>query len=115
MEDEDCHTYARNERYDFCKQYIAEHEEKAMEPKRGDRVLVWDDNEGRAEKRIYLANVGGTYPIISVFSGDESYFPGGSYRTSIWAHMKSLSPIKEMTVSEVSRALGYEVKIVKES
>jgi hypothetical protein len=108
---EECTGYHCEEKLGW---FIYDNEGVNMEPKRGDKVLVWDFNS-QTVQLIFLANVGGSYPIITVSLETEHLYPDGEYDSLRWKHMKILPAIKEMTVAEVSEALGYEVKIVKES
>ena len=55
-------------------------------------------------------------PAVELANGDESYWiEGNHYHYQDWKQKVEgiKNPVKEMTVSEVSKLLGYEVKIVK--
>jgi len=62
-------------------------------PKRGDEVLVWDNNESKAKKRIFLTYIEGSkYPFVTVCSGDEEMFKSGKlFRTSEYKHFKPIN------------------------
>ena len=61
-------------------------------PKRGDEVLVWDEDESNQEKVIYLATIeGAKYPIVSVTPMDERrYRTGQPFLTDLWPNMKPI-------------------------
>ena len=65
--------------------------EKEFSPKRGDRVLVWDNNDDPVE-RIFLAEIKGTsYPIVVVRLGYENEFiNNGYFHTNCFMNMKPL-------------------------
>jgi len=51
-------------------------------------------------------------PAVEWADGYKSWYLNGEYLTEEeWK--KKVSPVKELTVSEISKMLGYEVKIVK--
>ena len=52
-------------------------------------------------------------PAIEWADGSKSWWINGEYLTEEnWK--KKVFPVKELTVSEISKMLGYEVKIVKD-
>jgi hypothetical protein len=61
-------------------------------PKRGDEVLVWDENESNQEKVIYLATIeGARYPIVAVNSSNEDrYITGQPFYVTHWTNMKPI-------------------------
>jgi len=62
------------------------------QPKRSDRVLVWDNCEKDAVERIFLAEIKGIkYPIITVHLGQENFFiENQEFSTNNFKHMKPL-------------------------
>ena len=66
--------------------------EPEFNPKRGDEVLVWDEDESNQEKVIYLATIeGAKYPIVSVTPMDERrYRTGQPFLTDLWPNMKPI-------------------------
>lgn len=68
-----------------------------FKPKRGDKVLVWDDYEEYVEECIFLTEIeGAKYPYNCVSVGDEEDFINGYtfYNTS-WTNIKPI-PEKEI-------------------
>lgn len=84
-------------------------------PKRGDRVLVRDSEKEDWEEVIYLATIEGAYlPFVCLNIDNESDFKDGKHFVYIpWKQMKPIESVKEMTLEEVCKELGREVKIVK--
>jgi hypothetical protein len=77
---------------------IAQLEKQTFKPKRGDKVLVWDDNEDMlAVERIFLTEIeGSTYPYICVDQDCEEDFTNGkTFHNTSWINMKPL-PEKEI-------------------
>ena len=69
-------------------------------PKRGDRVLVYDNNDDPVE-RIFLAEIKGTsYPIVVVRLGYENEFiNNGYFHTTCFMNMKPL-PTEQPTETD---------------
>jgi hypothetical protein len=51
-------------------------------------------------------------PAVEWANGDKSWYLNGKY-LSEEEFQKATSPVKELTISEISELLGYEVKVVK--
>lgn len=70
--------------------------EPEWKPKRGDRVLVWDDSEDLARDFIFLEYIkGSNYPYIVVSkSNEENFIKNIDFGTSVFKHMKPL-PIEQ--------------------
>ena len=70
--------------------------ETEWQPKRGDRVLVWDDSEDLALESIFLCNLEkAKLPIFTVTRSDEEEFLNNDiFSISIYKHMKPL-PIEQ--------------------
>jgi len=67
-----------------------EPENEIFKPKRGDRVLVWDSNEGMAEERIFLTEIEGAfYPCICVYN-EKQFEEGKPFITCEWKNMKPI-------------------------
>jgi hypothetical protein len=66
-------------------------------PKRGDRVLVWDDDEKLAEERIFLVKIEGCkLAIRTVAPGEDTkFFKGEEFSSSGYKYMKPL-PIEQL-------------------
>lgn len=61
-------------------------------PKRGDEVLVWDEDESNAEKRIFLSYIeGAMYPVQVVSIEEEKKFKNG--KTFAHYSFKHFKPI----------------------
>lgn len=66
-------------------------------------MLVWDDDESKAVERF-------------VYAKDESNdFPwkAGGKREGGWKNAKPIPEEVEMTVAEISKALGKKVKVIE--
>jgi hypothetical protein len=61
-------------------------------PKRGDEVFVWDENESRKYKVIYIATIeGARYPIVAVhLIHEDRYRTGQPFDVIHWANMKPI-------------------------
>jgi hypothetical protein len=61
-------------------------------PKRGDEVFVWDENESEPCKAIYLATIEGARdPIVSVhLIHEDRYRTGQPFAVTNWANMKPI-------------------------
>lgn len=90
-------------------------EEKSLPRK----MLVWG-NDARKHERIMLAILPPSYKYryIAVTDGYEDDFNNSCYYgASAWEYAEELpekEPAKKMTVSEICKALGEEIEIVKE-
>ena len=78
--------------------------ETEFSPKRGDRVLVWDDSESKAEERIFLVEVKGcTAPNLVVHSEYENEFKNNEwFKVNEFKHMKPL-PTEQPTETDFKR------------
>ena len=88
-----CYSYPA----DLVIEQLKKQENETFKPKRGDKVLVWYDNEDTAEERIFLCEIEGTkHPYICVSIGDEKDFINGNvFSTCEWKNIKPL-PIIEI-------------------
>jgi hypothetical protein len=61
-------------------------------PKRGDEVFVWDENESRKYKVIYIATIeGARYPIVAVHvMHEDRYRTGQPFAVTNWTNMKPI-------------------------
>jgi hypothetical protein len=68
-----------------------------FKPKRGDRVLVWDDNEKNPIERIFLCEIEGvSKPYICVSTNTEKDFiNGNTFVATFWTNIKPI-PRKEI-------------------
>jgi hypothetical protein len=71
--------------------------QETFKPKRGDKVLVWDNEEEKAQERIFLTEIeGASQPYICVLPVNEKDFiNGGIFSICEWINMKPL-PEKEI-------------------
>jgi hypothetical protein len=74
-------------------------------PKRGDKVLVWDNKDENAEERIFLAEiVGAISSYICVCHGDEEMFKKDKkFGLIAWENMK---PISEKVIEKDTLVWG---------
>jgi hypothetical protein len=79
-------------------------------------MLVRDHSDQRFRKRIVLYILPGnpTYPLIVVSEQDEEKFERGeNYFTSTYKYYKELPVVEEMTLEQICKELGKEIKIIK--
>lgn len=83
-------------------------------PVRGERVLVKSDGLDWME-RTYICNIeGADSPYVTVYIGDEhKYSLGKPFDVTLFREIKQLPKVEEMTLEQVCKELGREVKIVK--
>lgn len=88
---------------------------EVFEPKRGDRVLVWDDNESKACERIFLTEIKGSYhPFIIIYKPDEKKFLNGEkFEFMAYKNIKPIQEVKpqfvELTIEDISNGKGVGV------
>ncbi|MCP5006662.1 MAG: hypothetical protein GY941_22375 [Planctomycetes bacterium] len=89
--------------------------EPEWQPKRGDRVLVWDDHKENAVERIFLAEIKGVYyPIYCVADCHEDGFENGeTFDLCCWANMKPL-PTIDPAITELEEKIVAQEKLMKE-
>lgn len=71
--------------------------EAEFNPKRGDKVLVWNNDENSATERIFVAEIKGSeYPIHVVYTGHGKKFINGvKFETARYKNMKPIPTIEE--------------------
>jgi hypothetical protein len=71
-----------------------------FKPKRGDKVLVWDDEEQNANECIFLTKIEGSkYPYVCVSLAHEEAFINGSIFSFVgWKNIKPLAIPKDTLV-----------------
>ena len=80
------------------------------------RMNIWDNNFSKKEERIvlYILPDNVNYPVIVVNKVDEEAFKNGDgYSTSHYRYCKELPQVEEMTLEQVCKELGREIKIIK--
>jgi hypothetical protein len=79
---------------------IAQLENETFKPKRGDRVLVWDDEEQNAIECIFLTEIeGALYPYTSVANEyEEDFINGDIFHTNTWKNIKPIQIAKDTLV-----------------
>jgi hypothetical protein len=80
------------------------------------RVLVSDDKEKHFVERTLVAILPGQarYKYVCVEFDDQTDFNNGKeYSTDEWRFMKEIPDVQEMTLEQVCKELGREIKIVK--
>jgi hypothetical protein len=80
-------------------------------PKRGNEVLVWDDNQRNAVKRIFLAYIKGTkYPVITVINGDEELYKNGDmFGIYFYKHYKLPTQKTKLTLQQIADKFEIDV------
>ncbi len=82
-------------------------------PNVGDEILVWDKDENKTQKRIFLAYIPQTnYSVITVCVGNESLFKNGEkVSASLWKNWKPIpkEEIVELTIEDISAGKGVGV------
>lgn len=90
--------------------------EKSEFPKKGDRILVSNDN-GRWVERTFITFIEGAfYPVVCVNTEHESNFKDGKkFSTHHWCYWKPIEKkVLEVTLEDVAKQFKvYEVKIVE--
>ena len=72
-------------------------ENEIFTPKRGDRVMVWDNNEENAVERIFITEIEGAYnPCLCVAELSENHFLNGEKFYFSW--FKNMKPIPEKVI-----------------
>lgn len=95
--------------------------EDIRKPQRGERVLVWDDNENQAYEIIFLTEIeGAIYPIQVVHPDyEEEFLNGVPFGIVAYKHMKPLNDKLSDVIyklSEIKRKhkeLGDEIEKMK--
>lgn len=81
------------------------------------KMLVWDNEEKDSEEKIVLwENTFGNCVDRFIYvhpSWEEEYLKGEEYRTSECKNAKELPEPEEMTLEQVCKELGRNIKIVK--
>jgi hypothetical protein len=80
-------------------------------PKRGDEVLVWDVNESKAEKSIFLAYIdGANYPVQVVANGNDKPFKNGeTFATFKYTHYKTIPQKTKLTLQQIADKFKIDV------
>lgn len=80
------------------------------------RMLIRDVESHSWEERIVLHILpeNAKYPVITVYQCDETLFKEGKqHDISIYKYCKEIPIIQEMTLEQVCKELGREIKIIK--
>jgi hypothetical protein len=80
------------------------------------KMLVWNGNDKPVYRLVLWVNPNKNHntQCISVRDGDENNFMDGDKFVSWeWEHYKEISTIEELTMEQVCKELGREVKIIK--
>ena len=88
--------------------------ETEWKPKRGDRVLVWDDVESAAKERIFLSEIEGSwFPIIVVAPNEEyKFIQGEEFLTSAYRQMKPL-PIEQPKETDFKSKFEAAIELIE--
>jgi hypothetical protein len=86
-------NYALTEVQESNARIIELDHEPEFNPKRGDEVLVWDENESRKYKVIYIATIeGARYPIVTVsLINEDRYRNGQPFNIICWDNMQPIA------------------------
>lgn len=90
-----------------------------MLPKRGNKILVWDNNEENALEVIFLANIKkSSEPIITVAPNFENeYLNNETFLTANWKNWKPIKEeiIVELTLEDISngKSIGIKPHLIK--
>jgi hypothetical protein len=87
------------------------------QPKRGDRVLVWDDDEKLTEERIFLAEIKGSIlPIVTVtFDYENDFKKENEFETTEWKNMKPLQDEQPKETDFKTKVIELVEKRIEES
>lgn len=90
--------------------------EPEFSPKRGDRVLVWNDSENEPNNRIFLAEIKGSeLPIIVVNRHwEDKYSCGQPFETTEFKNMKPLPTELPTETDFKSKVIELIEKTIKE-
>jgi hypothetical protein len=83
-----------------------------FKPKRGDKVLVWDDNEENAKECIFLTEIeGAKFPYICVNTiSEEAFINGNTFHPTFWKNIKPL-PIIEIPKDTLVWVKDFESRL----
>lgn len=89
-------------------------EEIFILPKRVDKILVWDEEDKKTKKRIFLTYIeGATNPVVCVDSEDEyNFLNGKAFVTIPWKYWSFIEEdtIVELTMEDISNGKGVGIK-----
>jgi len=101
---------------EIAKYYFKPYEPQEQ-PKMGDEVLAWDDDEDAAEEYIFFTKVDGEFPYV-VFDSEIDYVTfndGLVFECISYKNVKPLPKVETMTMAEALKFIkeikGVEVKI----
>lgn len=102
FDDKTCWTYPLPE---ALKHIVEEH------PQRGDEVLVWDDDERKAVKRIFITYIEGSEcPVIIVSKYDEVNFKKGNlFSIDAYKNYKPIPQKTKLTLQQIADKFGIDV------
>ena len=80
-------------------------------PQRGDEVLVWDDNESNAQKRIFLTYIeGAMHPVQVVANGyDKPFKNGKKFSITRFDKYKTIPQKTKLTYQQIADKFGVDV------
>ena len=82
-------------------------------PKRGDRVLVWDESENEAEEAIFFDKIGKNIIVFGDESEFDDFIVGKRFISDQFKHMKPLPtelPTETYFKSKVIELIESEIK-----
>ena len=81
------------------------------EPKRGEMVFAWDNDESMGGEEIFVNYTEGSmFPYITVSSGDEEKFKNNEpFNTIQWKKCKRIE-VEEITIEEAEKRFNVKIK-----
>jgi hypothetical protein len=85
---------------------------ETFKPKRGDKVLVWDNNEENAQERIFITEIEGSkHPYVCVsLAHEEAFINGSLFSFDGWKNIKPL-PEKEIAKDTLVWVKSYQYSL----
>ena len=88
--------------------------ESEFSPKRGDRVLVWDESENEAEEAIFFDKIGKNIIVFGDESEFDDFIVGKRFISDQFKHMKPL-PTEQPTETDFkSKVIEFVDSVIKE-
>jgi len=95
---------------------MTEHERIELNKTLPKKMLIRDSEEEKWVEGIVLYILPGNaiFPVVIVNSYDEKSFKDGNkYYVGVYRYYKEIPQVEEMTLEQVCKELGREIKIIK--